>query len=137
MLTLPWAIQQRKNMILNKIQSAKICLNFNWGVSYSSENPKCQDLPKFKFEGRGCSVVVKTQSAKICLNFHFLGGGLFCTKSQNRVFLSIWSKNSASLDCLCITDSLSHTTYLETNKFVCFIKVTLVLFRNLPVFTMF
>ena len=33
------------------------------------------------------------------------------------MLLSIWSKNSASLACLCITDSLSHTTYLETNRF--------------------
>ena len=63
----------------------------------STQNPKCRDLPKFKFSGGGgcsvvvkiqsakiclnfnaggCSIVVKTQSAKICLNFHFLLGGV-------------------------------------------------------------
>ena len=32
---------------------------------FSSQNSKCQDLPKFQFFGRGvCSVVVKTRSAK-------------------------------------------------------------------------
>ena len=62
------------------------------------------------------SVVVKTQSAKIWPNFNYRGGGVLCTKSQNRVFLPIWSKNSGSLACLRITDSLSHTTYVETNK---------------------
>ena len=66
----------------------------------------------------------KTQSAKICLNFHFsfsggggVRGGVFCTFFQNRVFLPISSKNSGSLACLCITDSFSHTTYVETKKF--------------------
>ena len=34
----------------------------------SSQNSKCQDLPKFQFSG---------------------GGGVFCTKSQNRVFSPI------------------------------------------------
>ena len=67
------------------------------------------------------SVVVKTQSAKMCLNLNFQGGGVFCssqvprsgqifisgvggegggafcTKSQNRVFLPTWSKISESL----------------------------------------
>ena len=40
-----------------------------------SQNPKCQDLPKFQFprEG-GCSGVVKTQSAKICLNVNLQWG---------------------------------------------------------------
>ena len=45
------------------------------------------------------------------------GGGCSGPKSQNRVFLPILSKNSGSLACLCITDSLSHTTYVETNQF--------------------
>ena len=39
------------------------------------------------------------------------------TKFQNRGVLCIWSKNSGSLACLYITDSLSHTTYVETNEF--------------------
>ena len=39
------------------------------------------------------------------------------TKSQNtRVFWGIYSKISGSLACWCITVSLSHTTYVETNK---------------------
>ena len=59
-----------------KIQSsAKICLNLNWGGGgdgvLESQNPKCQDLPKFQFGGGGFWKV-KTQSAKICLN---LNGG--------------------------------------------------------------
>ena len=59
----------------------------NWGGSVlESQNPKCQDLPKFQLIfGRG-------------------------------VFWRIWSKISGSLACLCITDSLSHTTYVETNE---------------------
>ena len=32
------------------------------------------------------------------------------------MFCAIWSKISGSLACLCITDSLSHTTYVETNN---------------------
>ena len=43
---------------LEKSQSAKICLNFN-------------------FRGGGYSALEKSQSAKICLNFNF-GGGVFC-----------------------------------------------------------
>ena len=51
---------------------------------------------------------VKTQSAKICLNFNGGGGGrVFWTKFQNRGVLRNWVKNSGSLACLCITDSLS------------------------------
>ena len=57
-----------------KTQSAKICLNFNfreWGV-LESQNPKCQDLPKFQIVGlRGVFWKVN----KICLNFNLLGGG--------------------------------------------------------------
>ena len=62
-----------------KTQSAKICLNLNFrvGVLWSSENSKCQDLPKFKLGGGagGYSGVVKTLSAKICLNLNFRGEG--------------------------------------------------------------
>ena len=129
----------------SKLKSAKICLNFigggEGGVVLGSQNPKCQDLPKFQFLGGGEFWEVKTQSAKICPNF--IGGGVFwevkpkvprsaqismgggggCsgTKSQKRVFWRIWLKISGSmcfgsLACWCITDSLSHTTYVETNK---------------------
>ena len=80
--------------------SAKICLNLNcFGGGYSGQ--------------------VKTQntlSAKICLNLDFWGGGKLGTKSQNRVncdFLTNFSTTPASY---CIRDSLSHTTYVETNK---------------------
>ena len=41
-----------------KTQSAKICLNFNFfggGRVLESQNPKCQNLPKFLFSGGGCS----------------------------------------------------------------------------------
>ena len=61
---------------------------------------------------------VKTKSAKICLIFNVFGpgGGGSGTKFQFRVNWVIWSKISRSLACLCITDSLSHTTYVETNQ---------------------
>ena len=46
----------------------------------------------------------------------FIGGGVFCTKLlQNRVFCGIWTKISTTPAGSCITDSLSHTTYVETN----------------------
>ena len=80
--------------VVVKTQSGKICLNFNFqgeGVFCSSQNSKCQDLPKFQLGG--CSVVVKTQSAKICLNFNFRRGGVFCTKFQNRDILENLVKN--------------------------------------------
>ena len=66
--------------------------------------------------GGGCSAngQIWTQGTK--LEFGNWGGGVFSTKFQNRVFLPIWSKNSGSQACLCITDSLSHTTYVETNE---------------------
>ena len=55
----------------------------------------CQDLPKFQFSG---------------------GGGEMKPNFTSGVKWGTWSKNSGSLACLCITDSLSHTTYVETNK---------------------
>ena len=45
----------------------------------------------------------------------FFGGG-GGTKSQNRVNWDFLTKFSTTPACLCITDSLSHTTYVETNK---------------------
>ena len=93
-----WGSQNSK---YSKCQ-AKICLNLNWrGVG----------------EGEGgYSGVVKTQSAKSCQNFHFGGGGVFWTKSQFRVNWDFWTKISTTGDSYCITDSLSHTTYVETNR---------------------
>ena len=97
-------------------QIAKICLNFN-------------------FRGGGVTLEVKTRSAKICLNFNFFGGGVVKTQSA-KIWLNfsfqggslIWNSREGlsgefghkftvhTETCLCITDSLSHTTYVETNK---------------------
>ena len=55
-----------------------------------SQNPKCQDLPKFQWGG-GELWKLKAQSAKICLNFN--GGGGPGTKFQNRGVLSNLVKN--------------------------------------------
>ena len=70
----------------------------------------------------------------ICLNFNFRGGGVFWNwkvkvpKSLTifilgggilyfriGVFCRIWTKFSTTPAGSCITDSLSHTTYVETN----------------------
>ena len=49
-------------------------------------------------------------------NFHFRGGGSE-TVLQNRGYSGrIWTKISTTPAGSCITDSLSHTTYVETNK---------------------
>ena len=65
---------------------------------------------EFEIGGR-CSGTgwIWTQREKV------IGEGVFWTKLQNRMFLPIWSKNSGSLACLCITDSLLNTTYVQTN----------------------
>ena len=85
---------------------------------------KCQDLPKFQFSGGGgYSPQVKSEkswNAKICLNFNFFwGGGILGTKSQNRVNWDFWTKFSTTPASLCFTDSLSHTTYVETKLVNC------------------
>ena len=50
-------------------------------------------------------------------NFNFTGGGgVLEPNSRTGVFWRIWSKISGSLAGWCITDSLSHTTYVETNN---------------------
>ena len=88
--------------------------------------------------GGGCSVVVKTLSANIWLDFNWWGGGVFCS-SQNskRQDLAKFSFGGGEVlyqipeqgvlanlstnfawplsGSPCITDSLSHTTYVETN----------------------
>ena len=69
--------------------------NLHWGGAVlESQNPKCQDLLKFQFSG----------------------GDVLEPNSRTGVFWAIWSEISGSLACLCITDSLSHTTYVETNE---------------------
>ena len=59
------------------------------GGVLESQNPKCQDLPKFQFSGGsggggggGVIWIIKTQSANICLYFYFRGGGVVL-ESQN------------------------------------------------------
>ena len=86
--------------VVVKTQSAKICLNFNLG------------------EGGRYSCQVKTQTAKIWPTFHFQGWGEYSWPGKNTLFLLKWAK---ILPCQphsgrpCIKDSLSHTTYVETN----------------------
>ena len=49
--------------------------------------------------------------------FHFPGGGgVLCQIPEQGCSAKIWSKFSGSLAGCCITDSLSHTTYVETNE---------------------
>ena len=101
-----------------KTQSAKICLNFNFqgGDVLGSQNPKCQDLPKFQFSGGGMLWEVKTQSAKICLNFNFLGGGgiLFWNQIPEQVCSGEFGqKFSRSPACLRITDVETNNIALE------------------------
>ena len=110
-------------------QSAQICQNVNFqgggGGVLPSQNSKCPDLPKFQFSGVGgwgwrfCQV--KTQSAKICLNFNFQGGGGLDQISEQGVLPNLSTNSALPLSgTLCITDSLSHTTYVEINK-CCFL----------------
>ena len=82
-----------KSVLESPNLSAKICLKSNLKgrgrCVLESRNPKCHDPPNFQFSG---------------------GGGVFWTKFQNRGELS------NSLACLCITDSLSHTTMWRLTK---------------------
>ena len=70
-------------------------------------------MPKFQLGGGGI-LQLRSQSAKISDNFHFRGGGgiLYCRIGVN---CRIWTKFSTTPAGSCITDSLSHTTYVETN----------------------
>ena len=73
----------------------------NWGGGVlESQNPKCQDLPKFQFSAGGEG-----------------GGGVGLKQIPEQGVLRILSTNFALplSGCLCITDSLSHITYVETN----------------------
>ena len=38
-------------ILKSNTQSAKICLNFNWGGYSEVKYSKCQDLPKFQLGG--------------------------------------------------------------------------------------
>ena len=44
------------------------------------------------------------------------GGGVLCQIAEQGCSAKIWSKFSGSLAGCCITDSLSHTMYVETNN---------------------
>ena len=127
--------------VIENTQSPKIWLNFNFrggGVFCNSKYSKSQDLPKFQFSGGGgysvientqspkiwlnfnfrgggYSVIQNTQSPKICLNFNFRGGGGILYYRIG-VFCRIWTKFSTTPAGSCITDSLSHTMYVETKK---------------------
>ena len=82
--------------VIENTQSPKIWLNFN-------------------FRGGGYSVIENTQSPKIWLNFNFRGGGGILYYRIG-VFCRICTKFSTTPAGSCITDSLSNTTYVETNE---------------------
>ena len=74
------------------------------------------DSDNFHFLGEGYS---ETLRFGLSDNFHFRGGrgGYSETVLQNRGYSGrIWTKISTTPAGSCITDSLSHTTYVETNK---------------------
>ena len=124
-------------ILKSNTQSAKICLIFNFGGGILKSNTQSAKICLiFNFFGGGI-LKSNTQSAKICLIFNFHGGGhTLEPNSRTGVFWRIWAKiyclrstvqkpACASLfevncteTCLCITDSLSHTTYVETNEMV-------------------
>ena len=81
--------------VTENIQSPKICLNANLGGGYS--------------------VTENIQSPKICLNSKFRGGGGGILYYRIGVFCRICTKFSTTPAGSCITDSLSHTMYVETN----------------------
>ena len=89
------------------------------GGGYSES--KCQDLPKFLFQGGGDILKSNTQSAKICLNFNGGGGGgvVFWNQIPEQGCSGEFGQKFTvcTETCLCITDSLSHTTYVETNEY--------------------
>ena len=67
----------------------------------------------FHFHGGG----ILTLGFGLFDNFHFRGGGYSETVLQNRGYSGrIWTKISTTPAGSCITDSLSHTTYVETNE---------------------
>ena len=81
-----------------KTQSVKIWLNFFEGGVL--ENPKCQDMAKFQFWGRGVFRKDKIQRAKIWLNFNFQGGVLERQnpKSQDLVKLLFWREGCSGTE---------------------------------------
>ena len=94
----PWGIQRLVSTYSN---------HHRRGGVLESQKPKCQDLPKFQFSE---------------------GGGVLNQIPQQGV-LRILSRNFALplSGCLCITDSLSHTTYVETNELL---EISVLFFLN-------
>ena len=85
---------------------------------------KCQDLLKFQFSGGGEGGLytgLKYSKFQYLPKFQFRGGGGLWSEIPERGFLekldtnfTVWGYCTQT--CLCITDSLSHTTYVETNQ---------------------
>ena len=81
-------------------QRAKICLNLNFpgGRGYSGvknwKYSKCQDRPKFQFSGGGGALVWNSERG-----------------SLENLDTNLLFEVSVQKPALCITDSLSHTTY--------------------------
>ena len=110
-----------------KSQSAKISDNFHFRgggggiLKLKSQSAKISD--NFHFWGRGGILKLKSQSANISDNFHFWGeGGILKLYFRIGVFCRIWTKISTTPAGSCITDSLSHTTYVETNQAITELK---------------
>ena len=67
---------------------------------------------KLKWGGGG---ILKLSELDSLSNFT-LGGGILKLSWRIGVFCRIWTKFSTTPAGSCITDSLSHTTYVETNQ---------------------
>ena len=94
--------------------------------------PPWNSLANFFFGGGGYSGIVKTQSAKSWPNFNFRRRGLSKLKvpspgqisffgggilgPEQGVNWDFWTQIYPTGASLCITDSLSHTTYVETKN---------------------
>ena len=92
-----------------------------------SQNLKCQDLPKFQFPGEGVFCPSQNSKCQDLANFSFRGGGgggVFCPRTGcSRQFEQKICLVMPLSGNLCITNSLSHTTYVETNKVsVCWLQ---------------
>ena len=80
-----------------------------WADTLTTQNSKCQVLAKFKFMGGG---VLNYSNYQVLAKFSW--GGVFLTTLE-LIFLAKWTKNSGSLTCSYIADSLSYTMCVETH----------------------
>ena len=111
-------------VLKSNTQSAKICLNFNWGGGVLKSNTKSGKIClNFNFWGGGGGVLKSnTQSAKICLHFNFFGEGVLWNQIPEQGCSGEFGpkiyclRSTVQETCLCITDSLPHATYVETNN---------------------